>query len=327
MPIPFLIPVLIGGGAAILTAIGAKKAHDGYSDINDANKRGQSAQRRHEAAVARLDEARLNLNEHAQRFGELKAAVVATTLTDVLDLLKKLEKKSKSRSVETLEEVGISREQFDTFRASVLEAKTVFGTAYSAVTAGAAAGKTAVGGVGLFGVASTGTAIGGLSGAAATNATLAWLGGGSLAAGGGGMALGSAVLGGVVVGPAVFITGYVLASEGEKAQTAVREYEYKVNVACEECATLRGLLTQIHARIDELTAVIGELDTRVRMALSEINVDTWDEDSDADLRRYQAMMLLARALGEAVRAAVIEPGGGLSGESAYLRFKYRTLLE
>lgn len=36
-----------------------------------------------------------------------------------------------------------------------------------------------------------------LSGAAATNATLAWLGGGSLAAGGGGMAAGSAVLGAI----------------------------------------------------------------------------------------------------------------------------------
>lgn len=46
-----------------------------------------------------------------------------------------------------------------------------------------------------FGAASTGTAISSLSGAAATNATLAWLGGGSLAAGGGGMAAGTAVLG------------------------------------------------------------------------------------------------------------------------------------
>ena len=46
-----------------------------------------------------------------------------------------------------------------------------------------------------FGVASTGTAISTLSGAAATNAALAWLGGGALAAGGGGMAAGEAFLG------------------------------------------------------------------------------------------------------------------------------------
>ena len=45
-----------------------------------------------------------------------------------------------------------------------------------------------------FGTASTGTAISVLSGTAATNAALAWLGGGALAAGGGGMAAGSTFL-------------------------------------------------------------------------------------------------------------------------------------
>ena len=51
-----------------------------------------------------------------------------------------------------------------------------------------------------LGVASTGTAISGLSGAAATHATLAWFGGGSLVTGGGGMALGSCVIGRVSYG-------------------------------------------------------------------------------------------------------------------------------
>ena len=46
-----------------------------------------------------------------------------------------------------------------------------------------------------FGTASTGTAISTLSGAAATNAALAWLGGGAAAAGGGGMASGTAFFG------------------------------------------------------------------------------------------------------------------------------------
>ncbi|MGL5406857.1 MAG: hypothetical protein ACRDAX_08805 [Propionibacteriaceae bacterium] len=45
-----------------------------------------------------------------------------------------------------------------------------------------------------FGTASTGTAIGTLSGAAAQSAALAWLGGGALAAGGGGTAAGTALL-------------------------------------------------------------------------------------------------------------------------------------
>ena len=72
----------------------------------------------------------------------------------------------------------------------------------SAGAAGAAAGvamvtmgpTVAMGVATSFGVASTGTAISALSGAAATNAALAWLGGGALAVGGGGMAAGQTFL-------------------------------------------------------------------------------------------------------------------------------------
>ena len=59
-----------------------------------------------------------------------------------------------------------------------------------------------------FGTASIGTAISTLSGAAATNAATAWLGGGALAAGGGGMATGSLVLG------AIPVVGWGLAAAG-----------------------------------------------------------------------------------------------------------------
>ncbi len=64
-----------------------------------------------------------------------------------------------------------------------------------------------------FGVASTGTAISALSGAAATNAALAWLGGGALAFGGGGMAAGEAFL--ALAGPVGWaIAGVTLVASG-----------------------------------------------------------------------------------------------------------------
>lgn len=81
----------------------------------------------------------------------------------------------------------------------------------------AALGPTAAMGIATtFGVASTGTAISTLSGAAATNAALAWLGGGSLAVGGGGMAAGEALLalagpiGWAIAGVAVLSSGLML---------------------------------------------------------------------------------------------------------------------
>ncbi|MCR5373683.1 MAG: hypothetical protein K6E41_09545 [Solobacterium sp.] len=64
-----------------------------------------------------------------------------------------------------------------------------------------------------FGVASTGTAIAALHGVAATNAALAWLGGGALAAGGGGIIAGQALLS--LAGPVGWaIAGIAFASSG-----------------------------------------------------------------------------------------------------------------
>ena len=79
-------------------------------------------------------------------------------------------------------------------------AGTVGGTGVSAGILGA---------VMTFGTAGTGTAISALSGAAATNAAYAVLGGGTVASGGGGVALGMTVLGGIAVVSTLVIAGVV----------------------------------------------------------------------------------------------------------------------
>lgn len=89
--------------------------------------------------------------------------------------------------------------------------------------AGAAVGAGTFAAVGAFATASTGAAIGGLSGAAATSASLAWLGGGSLAAGGGGVAAGTAVLAGVVAFPVLLAAGGFLWWQGENAYNKQRD--------------------------------------------------------------------------------------------------------
>lgn len=68
---------------------------------------------------------------------------------------------------------------------------------------GASAGTVVTIASTLGAAASTGTAIGSLSGVAATNAALAWLGGGTLASGGGGIAAGAAIVSAVSTGGAV----------------------------------------------------------------------------------------------------------------------------
>ena len=74
------------------------------------------------------------------------------------------------------------------------EAKMAAASGIAGALASVAFTTGSMGLVMTFGTAGTGAAISGLSGVAATNATLAVMGGGTLAAGGGGMALGATVL-------------------------------------------------------------------------------------------------------------------------------------
>ncbi len=73
--------------------------------------------------------------------------------------------------------------------------------------AGLGASAGALGLATAIGTASTGTAISSLSGAAASKAALAWLGGGAVSAGGGGTVVGMAVVGGVAAVAAVAVGG------------------------------------------------------------------------------------------------------------------------
>lgn len=71
--------------------------------------------------------------------------------------------------------------------------------------------------------ASTGAVISGLHGAAATSAKLAWLGGGAVAAGGGGMALGIATIPGLALGPGILAFGIMSNVNAKKFENAVDE--------------------------------------------------------------------------------------------------------
>lgn len=121
--------------------------------------------------------------------------------------------------------------------------------------------KAAAGGslgfMSTFGIASTGTAISSLSGAAATNATLAALGGGALASGGGGMALGSTVLGGVTVIPTAMILSHQYAKKSEETLTEATKYYSDVRKEVGNIEAMILILENgVNNRIDEIQSTI-----------------------------------------------------------------------
>lgn len=139
-----------------------------------------------------------------QQFNEFK------TLAD--DLLQKLNSGRQDKL-----EISIAKHKLQKIEGYSYTAIGVLGAAAGAGAAGAAAGFAIYGGVMALGAASTGISISALSGVAATNATLAAIGGGSLATGGLGMAGGSAILGAAVAGPVLAIAGWAYNSHGEEA--------------------------------------------------------------------------------------------------------------
>ena len=102
-----------------------------------------------------------------------------------------------------------------------------------------------------FGTASTGTAISALSGAVAQNAALAWLGGGTLAAGGGGIAAGQAFL--ALAGPVGWgiagtsILASVLITLNKKNNTIEQEKQEISQI--QKCTEA---LEELHTKIDSL---------------------------------------------------------------------------
>jgi multidrug efflux pump subunit AcrA (membrane-fusion protein) len=158
-----------------------------------------------------------------------------------------------------------------------------FGEQAGALARGAGVGASTAAGawalVGTFGSASTGAALSGLSGAAATNATLAFFGGGSLATGGAGMAGGAAVLGGIVLLPAVAVTGIFLHL---RASHKIKEIESKateIALATEACRYARVQLDAIESRANEVARTVRKSEAAFLHVLentsSFLKLTTW----------------------------------------------------
>lgn len=129
--------------------------------------------------------------------------------------------------------------------------------------AGAALGVGSWTAVSLLGSASTGIGIGTLSGVAATNATLAWFGGGSLATGGLGMAGGGIVLGGVVIVPMIGISAWLTHKEATRIQQAVNDIE-RAN------ETNREAVDRLKDRIQKVTALLHPFEGSVERFSTDV---------------------------------------------------------
>ncbi|GAA9900795.1 hypothetical protein VN0785_11950 [Helicobacter pylori] len=115
-------------------------------------------------------------------------------------------------------------------------------------------------GVGMLASTAGGVAITELSGVAATNATLAWLGGGALSVGGFGMVGGMAVFGWLVAGPALAILGAMSADEMKEKLEKAKAYYSQVEKAVKKADAIIDQFQAIEKMAKLFTRQIAKFD-------------------------------------------------------------------
>lgn len=251
------LPFLLVPAAIALAGYGAKKGYDGHKKHSEADEiidRAKDAyesehtvfvnnEKKTHSALEQLGKKELEIGQDIYEFKKLADS-----------LLKKLEQNSNQEF-----KLTIPKHSLDKIEEYGFTATGVLGTAAGAGAAGAAAGFAVYGGVMALGAASTGTAISALSGVAATNATLAAIGGGSLATGGLGMAGGTAILGGAVAAPVLAIAGWAYNSHGEEALKNAKKADSEANSAIEKLKKSSVLLIKTESYANKINEALTKL--------------------------------------------------------------------
>ena len=298
MPLP-LIPLGLGLASLIAGGYGVKKGIDAKDNFDLAKSIGDKAKLKHSKEVEKLDKEKDKTNKSFMKLGEKKVDIFTHQIKLLIDEIKK--KKTAKSSLKGFEQ-AIKKINLPAMEKMVLGSLEIEKGLASGTVSGALMGLGAYGSVGMLASASTGTAIAGLSGAAATNATLAWLGGGALSAGGLGMAGGTAVLGGLVAGPAIAITGFVMASKSEEALTKARAYESEVDQAVEKIKTMQMVLKGLQANAKEMQLTLNKLCDTFNTSYEAL----LQNDDDAAFTRFLAV---GRALKNVLDTPILENDG------------------
>lgn len=279
------IPIIIGVAAAAAGIYGVTKGVSGAIDHSNAKDMDNDAKSLVAVAQRKVEEHREITNSILQDYGQRKLRAFNGTVADFIDTFGKLKNVCLENSVE------LDKLNLGDFSISIKELKHDYNALQDAglglgagLSSGAALAFGAYNGTMILATASTGTAISSLSGVAATNATLAWLGGGSLAAGGYGMAGGIMVLGGIVAGPALAIFGHILGNKGEEALNKAKANMEKAETVSAEADVLSDKLFAIEQITSLANKTFSTLSTHLRREVHALK--TVIKNSGEDFTAY-----------------------------------------
>ena len=320
MPIPFAF-IALGAGTA---ALGIGKGVKAGADQQEANETNERAQNLVDRATEKAKISRANSSKAIENLGHKKVWILDNSVDSFIRSFEQIHniKLEESVGMDELKKIQFDKQTFGELKQMSEMASSIAGSVVGGAAAGTLAAIGAYGGAMTFGAcATTGTFIATLSGAAATNATLAFLGGGALSVGGLGMAGGTAVLGGLVAGPALAIMGFVVGAKASANKDAAYSNLAKVRKYEEEVKTVQVLCKAIRMRANMFEWLLIKLD-----AIFEPMIESLDQiirTRGTDFSQYSksekavvaANLALAKAIKMVLDTPILTEEGNLTEES------------
>ena len=317
------IPLLFIGVAAVSGTAGVGATAKAGIDTVKAKSLNQEANEKIETYAERLDILRKQCGESLNDLGKIKLFVLNNSISRFLDTFVKI-KNVNFKESEGINEVN--KLKVDKLDFAELTEMTKFSTSLvqggvAGMTGGALAAFGAYSAATTFATASTGTAIASLSGAAASNATLAFFGGGSIASGGLGIAGGTAVLGGLVAGPALLVMGIITSTKAGKNLQEAYANSAKAEEICEElntgalqCIAIRRKCSMYYSLLARLESKLRSLQERMEEIIDAEGVD-YSKYSPESKMSIAAIVSVVGTIKAVLDTTILLEDGLLSSES------------
>ena len=308
------LPIILGVGAAIAGVVGVGSGISGASKMKEANDTMKNAEERHKRNNEKLERCNKATNEEMDKLGILELNIL-NGFDKFADMIEQIQNRPKFKDIR-IEGVELPKYNEEELKEVSVGAGVLLG-GLGGAAAGTAGGFAAAGAttsaVMALGTASTGTAIASLSGAAATNATLAALGGGALSAGGGGMALGSAVLGGATLGVGLLaagvifnVTGSKLSDKADEAWYQMKKAEDTINKICNYLDDLKGTAKTYITSLESVNKAYTNMTREVSYTIYALGKVDWNKFSEEEKIAIKNSILLVGLLRKMCKVSLVK---------------------